>query len=196
MRILRAADHRVMPWKNGRGATTELAISPAGAGLDAFDWRVSMADVVEDGPFSLFAGIDRSLAIIAGDGLLLGIEERPGARLTCASAPLAFPADIPVHGRLIGGPVRDLNVMSRRGVVQHRLGRVETAGPYEVAAPELATLIVSRSAGLGIVCERERAELGIDDAVLLDAAAQLTPSGPSEFYLVELFRIDAADRQG
>ncbi|WP_431460998.1 HutD family protein, partial [Klebsiella pneumoniae] len=33
MRILRAADYRSMPWKNGGGVTTEIAVSPAGAGL-------------------------------------------------------------------------------------------------------------------------------------------------------------------
>ncbi|GLK83415.1 HutD/Ves family protein [Ancylobacter defluvii] len=192
MRLLRAADHRLMPWKNGGGATTELAISPPGAGLDAFDWRISMADVVEDGPFSTFDGIDRSLAIIGGDGILLDIEGRPGARLTRASAPLAFPADTPAQCRLIGGRVRDLNVMSRRDAFRHRLGRIVTAGPYEVAPSAEVTLIVSRSAGLGIACNGEHTELGIDDAVLIDTPAQLTPSGASEFYLIELFRTDGA----
>ncbi|MDP1908248.1 MAG: HutD family protein, partial [Hyphomicrobium sp.] len=43
MRILRAKDYRRMPWKNGGGETTEIAISPEGAALDSFDWRVSMA---------------------------------------------------------------------------------------------------------------------------------------------------------
>ena len=61
MRILRAPDYRVMPWKNGGGTTTEVAVSPEGAGLDHFDWRISMARVEQDGPFSTFPGIDRTL---------------------------------------------------------------------------------------------------------------------------------------
>ena len=44
MRILRAPDYRRMPWKNGGGETTEIAVFPAGAGLDDFDWRVSHGD--------------------------------------------------------------------------------------------------------------------------------------------------------
>ena len=43
LQVLRAADHRRMPWKNGRGETTEIAIWPPTAGLDGFDWRISMA---------------------------------------------------------------------------------------------------------------------------------------------------------
>jgi len=61
MKILRSADHKRMPWKNGGGETVEIAISPQGAGLADFDWRVSMATVASDGPFSVFPGIDRTL---------------------------------------------------------------------------------------------------------------------------------------
>ena len=49
MRILRAADHKRMPWKNGGGETTEIAVFPEHAGLSDFDWRVSMARVDGDG---------------------------------------------------------------------------------------------------------------------------------------------------
>ena len=73
--VLRAADHRTMPWKNGGGSTTEIAAAPDGAGIDAFDWRVSMAVVAADGPFSEFPGIDRTLSILDGSGLILkGLE--------------------------------------------------------------------------------------------------------------------------
>jgi environmental stress-induced protein Ves len=47
-----------MPWKNGGGETTEIAVFPDGAGLSDFDWRVSMARVDGDGPFSSFPGIE------------------------------------------------------------------------------------------------------------------------------------------
>ena len=72
MRLLPAAGHRRMPWKNGGGETVEIAISPADAGLDGFDWRLSMATVATDGPFSVFPGIDRSLAVIRGAGIQFG----------------------------------------------------------------------------------------------------------------------------
>ena len=65
MKIVRASEQRAMPWKNGGGITYEVAVFPAiSPSLDDFDWRVSMARVAADGPFSLFPGIDRSLAIV------------------------------------------------------------------------------------------------------------------------------------
>ncbi len=59
MRVIRSTDYRRMPWKNGSGETAEIAIWPDGVALDAFDWRISMARVAADGPFSAFAGVDR-----------------------------------------------------------------------------------------------------------------------------------------
>ena len=47
MRLLRAATHRRMPWKNGAGVTTEIAVFPESAGLDDFEWRLSMATVCQ-----------------------------------------------------------------------------------------------------------------------------------------------------
>lgn len=113
MRILRAADRLATPWRNGGGVTREVAAWPPGAGLDAFDWRVSLADVATDGPFSAFPGVDRVLTVIAGDGLVLEIDGRT-TRLE-PGAPLAFPGEAVVMARLTAGPIRDLNVMVRRG---------------------------------------------------------------------------------
>ena len=52
-----------MPWKNGGGVTSELARSPQ---ADEFDWRLSVAEVATDGPFSQFPGIDRLLVLLSG----------------------------------------------------------------------------------------------------------------------------------
>ena len=55
-----------MPWKNGLGETLEVARSPDGHSLDAFDWRVSVAPVIAGGAFSVFPGIERTIAVIEG----------------------------------------------------------------------------------------------------------------------------------
>lgn len=123
LRILRAADHRRMPWKNGRGETVEIAVWPETAGLDGFEWRISMAGVTEDGDFSIFPGIDRSLAVLSGDGIELQLQGSGLHRLTRDAPPLAFPADVPVSARLLGQPITDLNVMTRRGLWSHELRR-------------------------------------------------------------------------
>ena len=142
MRILRAADYRVMPWKNGGGTTTEIAVSPDGAGLDEFDWRVSMARVEGSGPFSSFAGIDRTLSVLEGEGIVLDIAGQPAARLTPASALFSFPADLPTSAALIAGPITDLNVMTRRGRTLHSVERLAISQPVDIVAQAGTTLIL------------------------------------------------------
>jgi hypothetical protein len=107
-----------MPWKNGGGETIEILAGPEGATLDTFDWRLSMARVASDGPFSRFDGVDRTLAILDGAGLVLSIDGHD-TTLTPASAPLSFPGDVATSARLLAGPVTDLNTMTRRGRYRH-----------------------------------------------------------------------------
>ena len=75
-RVLSPADYRRMPWKNGGGHTTEIAAEPPGAGTASFVWRVSVADIAQDGPFSAFPGIDRTLVLLSGRGMRLGDGRR------------------------------------------------------------------------------------------------------------------------
>ena len=56
--LIQYASLRPAPWKNGGGSTTEIAVWPNGAGLDEFDWRISLATITQSGPFSFFPGID------------------------------------------------------------------------------------------------------------------------------------------
>ena len=106
--------HRVMPWKNGLGETLEVARSPDGKTLESFDWRVSVAPVVADGAFSVFPGIERTIAVIEGAGMELTLAG--GARQTLKPGmPFTYDGGLAIDGRLIDGPVRDFNVMARRG---------------------------------------------------------------------------------
>lgn len=100
------------PWKNGGGSTREIACWPPGAGLDDFDWRVSIASVAASGPFSVFAGVDRTIMLLAGEGLRL---QAPGLdhRLDTLHASFAFSGDAALHCTLLGGESTDLNVMGR-----------------------------------------------------------------------------------
>jgi environmental stress-induced protein Ves len=116
VRLLRAADRAASPWKNGGGVTREIAASPAGAGLDDFAWRISLADVGEGGPFSVFAGIDRVITVVEGAGMELTVDGR-SELMTGRGRPFAFPGDADTSCRLLDGPIRDFNVMTRRGRV-------------------------------------------------------------------------------
>src|SRR5262245_25655774 len=113
MRHLRPRDYRIMPWRNGGGSTTEVAISPGEAELsaNAFAWRVSIADVSADGPFSRFPGCDRHIMLIAGQGMVLEAGEHGLIDLSQPFAPVSFSGDWDVHGYLASGPVRDFNLM-------------------------------------------------------------------------------------
>ena len=118
------------PWKNGGGVTRELAIAPAGTGLDDFDWRISCAQVASGGPFSPFPGIDRSLAVLAGAGLRLDFAGADPLTLDEACAPLAFRGEQAVNAELLGGAVSDFNVMTRRTRWTHRLESLTLHGAH------------------------------------------------------------------
>lgn len=77
-------------------------------------WRISLADIAQDGPFSAFPGVQRHFAVIAGGGVALQL---PGGEQTLhAGGPaLAFDGALAPACRLLAGPTRDLNLM-RRGV--------------------------------------------------------------------------------
>ncbi len=188
MRILRAAEYRSMPWKNGGGVTTEIAVSPVGAGLDDFDWRVSMARVESGGPFSQFAGVDRTLAVLEGEGLVLDLAGRPPTEVTSASAPLFFPADVPTQASLIAGPITDLNVMTRRARMTHGVERLMILTPLEVRAEADTTLILCLEGNVN-VSGAGSARIGPLDAVLLEPGAsglRLEPVGTAMVFVVRM----------
>lgn len=140
MKILPPSQFQRMPWKNGGGETLEVAIWPQNADANSFDWRISLASVATDGPFSLFPGVDRKLSVIEGDGIVLtgdGID----VALNASSAPFAFPGDVAVSSRLMNGAIRDLNVMSRRGKIVSTVHRLN-AGQTLKIKPEAETLFI------------------------------------------------------
>lgn len=183
MRIIRAADCRTMPWKNGGGTTTEIAVSPEGASLSDFDWRISMAHVGQDGPFSTFPGIDRTLSVLTGNGIRLAFGDGETATLDRSSPPFFFAADRAVDGVLIDGPIDDLNVMSRRGAWKHSVERL--GGPGSLHADEGLLVLVARRGDWRV----NGAALTTSDTAILEAPGRVELSascGNAELYSVRL----------
>ena len=99
-----------IPWKNGLGVTTELAISEGGS-LSGFDWRLSIASVVENGPFSDFSGYLRNLVLIEGKGIALQHDQQHTDHLTSLLSVATFDGACKTIGTLKSGPIKDLNIM-------------------------------------------------------------------------------------
>lgn len=134
MKLIPAEAMRRMPWKNGGGVTTEIAISPAGATLDNFDWRISTAQVDVAGPFSRFVGIDRSLAVIAGGRLTMHRADGETVSVAPGEAPVRFAGELDIHATL-DAPLSDFNVMTRRGAWAHHVEAIMLAAGARQALP-------------------------------------------------------------
>ncbi|QIQ05265.1 HutD/Ves family protein [Streptomyces liangshanensis] len=163
-RLLPAGRRVGVPWKNGGGITREVLAGFEGGG--GFDWRVSLAEVAGDGPFSVFPGVDRILTLAEGDGMDLtvgGRRWRVGERFV----PLAFPGDTPTDCALLGGPVVNLNVMCRRDRAAARVEvvRGRLTDPVRITAPAAGeTVLVVALEGAAALGDLD---LGPYDAVLL-----------------------------
>lgn len=182
-RILRSSDYQSMPWKNGGGTTTEIwkAASPAGEML----WRLSIAGVASDGPFSEFPGIDRWIMVISGKGMELAIEGLPTKRLDRPFEPLFFPGDAKTDCRLIDGPIRDFNFMIARsfGKGTLQVSRL-TAG---MAAPlsEITAAIHVLAGSAGIEADDIR-ELATSDTWIADQPGKVKVTGEALLAIISI----------
>lgn len=195
--VLRAASYRRMPWKNGGGETSEIAVFPPGATLDTIDWRISMAVVAQDGPFSIFSGIDRTLCILDGQGMELDFGGDGGKRIvTRDTAPFHFPADLPVQARLLKDAITDLNVMSRRDHYRHSVDRLVIDGHLSVDINAHQSLLLCEHGTVTCSIGRNEAfQLGArDSALMLEPPGIIELSTAPSSAAVYLIQLHSATR--
>ena len=137
--ILPAEGHRRMRWSNGGGWTTEIIAVPS---RRHWDWRLSVADVEAAGPFSLFPGVDRRIALLRGAGFALTVGEGDEQVVDTPFQPFEFSGDETTSCRLIDGPVQDLNLMARRSSVPRCLDFVHLAPLAEVKLSDVDLVVV------------------------------------------------------
>ncbi|EHS51378.1 HutD-family protein [Rhizobium sp. PDO1-076] len=185
--LLKPSDYRRMPWKNGLGETIEIAVFPPDAGIGDFDWRISMATVASDGPFSLFPGIERTLSVLSGDGLTLHRADGTKQDLTVDSTPYAFPADEQVSATLLDGAITDLNVMTRRGRFDHGVERLLLDGSVAMPARENTVIVFCLRGQVRLGEGAGSATLGTGESLLFgDAMPSTVLVGHGVFFIIDL----------
>ena len=120
---IRLQDVPVSPWKNGGGTTQSLVCWPSPS-----DWvfRMSVARIDSDGPFSEFKGVDRWFAVLSGEGVVLQFPERR-VEAGALDAAVQFSGDLPCQCSLINGPTVDFNLMVQG--VSANMARIDRS-PY------------------------------------------------------------------
>ena len=107
--VTRFADATTMPWLGGGGITHELARHPAAGD---FGWRLSVAEVQQDGAFSRLDGVDRVIVLCSPGRMTL---HTPDPVELQRFSPYAFDGGSDVSCTVPDGPTRDFNVMTRQG---------------------------------------------------------------------------------
>ena len=172
-------------WKNGGGSTRTVAVSPAGSGFDDFVWRVSIAEVEQSGGFSLFPGVDRTILLLDGAGMVLERSDGVAHQLGTPFEPYAFRGEDVIEARLVDGASRDFNVMVRRGCARGAVRLWDRAaavqcmgeallycarGDFEVVSGgETALLSAGWACGFSVMDTTLRVAPKAPDAVLIGA---------------------------
>lgn len=170
MSIVGFAQLKAVPWKNGLGITREIRVEPAGATMDDFLWRASIAEVDTASPFSVFPGIDRTIVLLDGDGFSMTLDDTHTHALTTPWEPFAFAGESRVEVALAGGATRDFNLMVRRG---HARGYIDIErGPATLERQDMALLHLAqgRAEVDGVACVPGDSAIG-PRTVRLDADA-------------------------
>jgi environmental stress-induced protein Ves len=143
--VIHLDDVQAAPWRNGGGMTRELAAWPA---QGEWQWRMSVAEVWANGPFSCFDGVTRWFAVLQGAGVVLNVRTpsdsgEVGAsehHLTVQEPPLCFDGAAATDCQLISGPTRDFNLMVRNSGLPARMLRVR--GDFQTVASATKTIAV------------------------------------------------------
>jgi uncharacterized protein len=133
-RVIPANEYRRVRWRNGLGWTREIHAHATTASPDDWAWRLSIAEIEQDAPFSAFPGVDRELVLLSGNGLRLRFEDGEVRELQPPHDRLRFAGERAVTGELLDGPTQDFNLMWRRDLVDAQLWHRPLVGPMVVFA--------------------------------------------------------------
>ena len=142
--VLRAQDYRRMRWRNGAGWTSEVFRFPD---ADDWSWRLSIAEVETDAPFSTFPGVERALVLLEGNGMRLRFDDGETRELLPPGGMLWFSGERPLVGQLVDGPSRDFNLMWKRDRLDAQLWRKPLVGAMVLFVDPGETWVVHMLSG-------------------------------------------------
>ena len=130
------------PWANGGGSTRELLVADDGA------WRVSLAEIEKDGPFSSFPGRARLLTVV--DGVVLALDVDGAEHVIEPRRPFAFAGEAAVTAAVPEGPVSALNLIVDPALVSPHVTVLELGRSSTLPlADDQAALVLQGHAELG-----------------------------------------------
>lgn len=191
-RILRAADSRRERWRNGAGWTRQVHAQPSIVpGID-WDWRLSIAEIDEDAPFSAFPGVDRELVLLHGNGLRLRFDDGELRELLPPHDRLRFAGERALVGELVDGPTEDFNLMWRRDAIDAQLWHRPLVGSMVVFAAPRETWALHLVAGQARFADDSGLDvLAAGDTALLpggDARRRYLLDGGGELLVMRIAR--------
>ncbi|WP_133500262.1 HutD/Ves family protein [Cognatilysobacter terrigena] len=195
-RVIPSYEYRRTRWRNGAGWTREIHAEAPADGND-WEWRLSIAEITADGPFSAFPGVDRELVLLAGEGVRLRFDDGTVADVLPPYGRHRFAGELAIHGELVDGPTHDFNLMWRRDLYDAELWRRPLVGAMVVFAEPRSTWIVHQLAGHARFADGSALpDLAMGDTAILQAGDERLRhvlDGAGEALLI---RLTPTDRGG
>jgi uncharacterized protein len=165
IQLIKQSEYTEQPWKNGGGLTREIAAAFSAEATPRALWRLSLASIERDGPFSEFRGYDRTIVAIDG-AVELDVE---GQRIQLERAePYDFPGEAQVTCRVTAGPAHDLNALTLRDGYAHDVEIVTSVQRFVLDEDEIVFVYVidGTATALGASCDAgDTLRLQVDDTV-------------------------------
>ena len=185
IKLIKQKDYQKKLWKNGRGTTHEIAVSHSG---EDYDWRLSMADIVESGPFSQFPGMERILVLLTGSEIKIAHQdqslEQPLPLLTTYQFSGDWQTSATIHEK-----GRDFNLIYRR---DKYVGSIELINSVS-QAKLIQTKNMAAFFCLQGKIKTEQGELGpMDSLLILNDSCKLANEVEASYLFIQLNHIGQA----
>ena len=183
------SQYRQVAWRNGGGTARDIAVNPTGASMaDAFGWRVALAEIARDGPFSAYdPEVERVITLLDGNGFDLDFEVEfdgapPPLAVTELHVPARFRGHWPAMCRLRQGRSIVFNILYdfSRFSAQPHIIRPPVDQPLTFSPPGRQSILFSLAGRFEIKADAQQtgkntAELAPWDSLQIDLGAGEAP---------------------